>query len=279
MRLRIASILVRHGDERYPDALGKLDAFQRERLPNAVRTTIVVDNALPRREVRMLDRDVVLIGGDNGQWEFSGWDRGIAMLDRLRVGVDLVHFVTSAFDTLYTDFISRFDEALLARVAEAGAACGHLDQRGEAMELFGYASDHWIRTSFFFLPPSAVRSLQSMVSCEPGPEVFTPDPARPFADAAPLCDEFKRFVTRWLTGDGTGQGVEWHSRFDLDHETLDHFQRKAATIFNEALLTVRLRELGYPVVDVTWLADELAKKGVAAIDWRRNWRDQLAARL
>ena len=66
---------------------------------------------------------------------------------------------------------------------------------------------------------------------------------------------------------------------DLDEDTLGYFKEKAATIFNEALLTVRLHELGYPVVDVTWLANELAKSGASQIDWKKHWRDQLAWRL
>jgi hypothetical protein len=279
VRLRIATILVRHGEERYSGALAALDAFYQRQLPDVIRTTIVVDSALPRREVRLLDENVMLVGGDNGYWEFWGWDRGLAQLERLGGRFDLVHFVTSAFDMLYTDFISHFDEPLLSHASAAGVALGHIDHRNEPMRLFGRESDHWIRTSFFFLPQPAVRALHSMVSCEPGPNIFSSDPSRPFLEEAPLADELKDFVTSWLTGEGTGQGVTWHSRFDLDHDTFEYFKQKATTIFNEALLTVRLHELGFPVIDVSWLSVELVQASAAQVDWKLPWREQLAPRL
>jgi hypothetical protein len=187
--------------------------------------------------------------------------------------------VTSAFDMLYTDFISHFDEPLLSHASAAGVALGHVDHRDEPMRLFGRESDHWIRTSFFFLPQPAVRALHSIVSCEPGPNIFSSDPSRPFLDEAPLADELKDIVTSWLTGEGTGQGVTWHSRFDLDHDTFEYFKQKATTIFNEALLTVRLHEFGFPVIDVSWLSVELAQASAAQVDWNLPWREQLAPRL
>lgn len=279
MNLRIATIFLRHGENRYPDALATLNDFYRRQLPGVTRTTIIVDNALPRRECRIIDPETLLVGGDNTYWEFSGWDRGLAQLDRLRGRVDLVHFVTSAFDMLYTDFIALFDAPLLAAAAANRAAVGHIDHRQDPMGLFDRSSDHWIRTSFFFLPPVAIDALHSMVSCQPSPEVFTADHSQPFHADAPISEDFQHFILSWLTGKGTGQGVTWHSRFDLDAETLGYFREKATTLFNEALLTVRLQELGYPVVDVTWLADELSKSGTAQIDWKRHWRDQLERRL
>jgi hypothetical protein len=279
MRLRIGVIFARHGHERYPDALPKLDDFYRHQLPNAVRTTIVVDNALPRSAIQLLDSDTLLIGGDNSHWEFSAWDRGLAHLDRMRVSVDLVHFVTSAFDTLYTEFITRFDEALLCAAAAADAAVGHIDHYNEPTRIFGHDNQHWIRSSFFFLTPPGVHALHSMVCCEDTEGIFSDDPAHPFEEASPLSENFRKLVLDWLTGEGTGQDVTWHSRFDLDRKTLPYFKQKARAILNESMLSVRIRKLGYPMVDASWLASQLADCGPSRVDWQEPWQVQLATRM
>ncbi len=278
MRLRIATVLARHGRERYPDALAKLDDFYDRQLPDAVRTTVVVDNLLPRSELHVLGRDALLIGGDNAYWEFSAWDRGLAQLDRMRQSVDLVHLVTSAFDTLYTDFIWRFDEALLRAAASATAAVGHIDYYDEPVEIFGQESQHWIRSSFFFLTPAAVHALRSMVSFEQTDLLFSDDPTRPFCEKAPISTRFQQYILSWLTSEGTGQGVTWHSHFELNSETLRYFQQKATTIVNENMLSLRLRMLGYPVVDASWLASQLTAAGETQIQWEQPWRDQVTNR-
>ena len=100
-----------------------------------------------------------------------------------------------------------------------------------------------------------------------------------FRSDAPLSQNYRDYIRSWLTGDGTGQGVVWHSRFDLADETLDLFRTKALAIVNEHMITVRLRELGYPVVDVTWLANRLTGRDPGEIDWHTPWDRQVAERF
>lgn len=278
MRLRIATVFIRYGADHYPDALSKLDDFYARQLPDVVRTTIIIDNRLPRTTLQTLGPDRFLIGGDNSYWEFSAWDRGLVLLERLRQSVDLVHFVTSAFDRLYTDFILRVDQNLLQAAAAADAAVGHLDYYDEPVALGGEAAQHWLRTSFFFLPPTAVLTLRSMVSFEDAEAVFSDDPDQPFRVDSPLSNRFQEYILGWLTGKGTGQGVTWHSRFDLTIETLPYFRAKTLTLLNEYLLTRRLEKLGYAVIDIGWLASQLATSVGSPIDWELPWHDQLSAR-
>ena len=69
--------------------------------------------------------------------------------------------------------------------------------------------------------------------------------AAPFRADAPISDAYRRAILGWLTGDGTGQGVEWHSRFRLVESTLPLFESKTMAIMNEQLLTNRLRAQGW----------------------------------
>ncbi len=275
MRLRVGCVLARYGVDQYADALEKVDCFYAEHLPDVVRTTVVVDNALPRTKLRMLRSDTTLIGGDNSYWEFSAWDRGLAQLDRMKERVDLIHVVTSAFDTLYTGYIDKFNSSLLKEVSRAKACVGHIDHFDRPVEVLARESQHWIRTSFFFLPASAILALRSMVSFEHTEERFTADPAHPFKANAPISKQFQDYILSWLTGEGTGQGVTWHSRFTLNDETFPYFRAKALAMVNEHLLSLRLRELGFPLIDVGWLAGQIDSSRSPNVDWARPWRGQL----
>jgi len=268
------------GHERsvYLDALAKIDALFAARVPNAIRTTVVVDNSLPRSEFERLSPTSVIVGGDNSLREFSAWDRGLAYLDRTRENPDLVHFATSAFDSLYTGYLDRFSEEMLVASRSARAVVGHVDYYAEPVEILGRTSQQWMRTSFFFAPLEAVHALRSVVSFERSDALFTDDPASPFRSGAPISKSLQRYILSWLTGEGTGQGVVWHSRFDLTEDTLSLFRTKTLAILNEHLLSIRLRELGYPVADVLWLATQLTLKPAEKIEWQRPWKRQIEER-
>lgn len=278
MRLRIATVLVGHERQVYLEKARKIDALLSATVPNAVREMVIVDNARPRIEFERVDESTVIVGGDNSLREFSAWDRGLAQLERTRSNPDLVHFATSAYDALYSSYLECFDARLLAASLAARAVVGHVDYYDDPVEVVGRASQPWLRTSYFFVPMEAVRAIRSMVSFEDPGALFTGDPARPFRQDAPVCERYQGYILSWLTGDGTGQGVVWHSRFDLTKETLPTFEAKAMAIVNEHLLSVRLREAGYPVVDVSWLAGRLVSGGVQEVEWNRPWQSQVAER-
>jgi hypothetical protein len=278
VRVRVATILVGHERPVYLEALAKIDVFFEEKLPNSIRSTIIVDNSRPRCEFERIAPHSVIIGGDNSLREFSAWDRGLAYLDRTRQNPDLVHFATSAFDSLYTGYLDRFGAQLLDAARGARAVVGHIDYYDEPIEILGRESQEWIRSSFFFVPLEAVQMLRSVVSFERPEQLFTDDPSAPFRLDAPISKGLQGFIISWLTGEGTGQGVVWHSRFELSPETLPLFQAKTVAILNEHLFSLRLRELSYPIVDVGWLAGQLAEHPVEKIDWYRSWKVQVSER-
>jgi hypothetical protein len=275
--LRVLTILARFGSEQYAGAEKTIaDLFARQ-MPQIERRVVIVDNALPRHVIEER-RESVLIGGDNAAREFSGFDRAIDFVGSEIWTYDLVHFATSAFYTLYVAYLERFDTALLQAAAGWPACIGHIDCYDESIGLRGFRAQHWIRSCFFFLPPSEVKALGSLVSVPPDVAWFSGNPQQPFCDDAPLTQRYRDYITRWLTGSGVGQGVEWHSRFALTHETLRAFEQKAVAILNEQMLSVRLQALGCRLVDVTWLSTMLRKRaGVERLS-NTSWREQLAGR-
>jgi len=278
MSLRIATLFVRHGTAKYTDSLDALLAHYARHLPSVEREILVIDNALPESHVEPKKDGVTLIGGSNEHWEFSAWDSGIRFLGSRLRGFDVVHLVTSAFRELYNDYIDLCDERLLSSVRRRSIALGHIDHYGEPVHFLGRVSQSWIRTSFLFLPPHELAMLGSLVSVRDEAQFFGGDAAAPFLPDAPLNAGYRQNILGWLTGAGTGQGTEWHSRFNLTAETLPRFRAKAMAILNEHALSIRLREQGCATVDVTWLANQRKAGRQADAAWP-HWSEQVARRF
>ncbi|KQW62187.1 hypothetical protein [Variovorax sp. Root411] len=253
-KLKIVTLLVRHGTSKYPNALEDIEALFARQLPDVVHDCVIVDNTLSPGHEETLQPGVTLIGGSNSAWEFSAWDSGVAYLGSRLHAYDFVHLATSAFKQLYIAYLERFDGRMLDLLAGRGVAIGHIDYYNEPVELLGVGCQSWLRTSFVFLSPTEVKLLGSFVSVTSGVDFFSGDPQSPFQENAPISSEYRRNILGWLTGDGTEQGVEWHSRFKLDIDTLPFFESKTLAIFNEQMLSNRLRAQGCRLVDATWAA-------------------------
>src|SRR4051794_6713316 len=183
--MRILSILVRHGVDRYSQAEQEIAAIFARQLPDVTRDVIVVDNALPPETVSC-EGARTLIGGDNRVREFTGFDRALAHVGRDLNAYDFVHFATSAFNTLYTSYLERFTPEVLRATAGRPLCLGHIDCYNEPVRVGRYTSQHWIRSCFFFLPPAMVRALGTFVSEPDGGRFFSGDPSAPFLATAPI---------------------------------------------------------------------------------------------
>ena len=275
--MRLLTILLRFGTDKYPRAEAHLNELFERHLAGISRELVVVDNAQPPG---YLERNGgrTLIGGDNRFREFSGFDRAVAHVGRDIRAYDLVQCVTDAFHTLYVDYLERFDTALLEAMAGRPVAVGHIDCYNDPIQIFGIHSQHWIRTGYFFLSPDDVLGLGSFVGVREPERFFSGNPAEPFRADAPLSRRYQEYLIDWITGQSLGQGVQWHSSFALTDETLPSFEQKALAIMNEQMLGIRLRAMRCRVVDVTWLSTTLKGGTADMVDWSADWRRQLAGR-
>jgi hypothetical protein len=275
--MRVLTILVRFGTESYPRAERQLSALVGRQLPEVEQHLLVVDNALPRGYVETAGRRT-LIGGDNTCREFSGFDRALEFIGHDIWRFSLVHFVTDAFHTLYVDYLDRFDGGLLRAIEGRSVCVGHIDCYNEPVRLLEFSSQHWIRTCFFFMPPAEARTLGSFVTIRDTRGFFSGDPSSPFRADAPASEAYRKYLIDWIVGQDIGQGVTWHSSFALGPDTLPAFERKAHSIMNEHLVSIRLRAMGCRLVDVTWLSTVLRHQRPEDVRWDTSWRDQLANR-
>jgi hypothetical protein len=218
-----------------------------------------------------------VLGGDNRSWEFSAIDAALEFVGNGLRRYDLVNIATSAFRQLYVGYLDRFQPALIDAIGGRPVCLGHIDCYNEPVRVLGFVSQHWMRTSCLFLPPSELQILGSVQSAGNRARWFSGEAERPFRADAPLSANYQRLIFDWLTGRDTGQGVTWHSQIGLHAEGLALFEQKALTLLNEHLLSARLRAAGCHLVDVTWLATEM-KARVRKVDWRTPWWEQIATR-
>jgi hypothetical protein len=276
--MNIASIFLRHGTKKYPDSEElMLDLFRR-RMPGVEQDIAIVDTALPEGYRERTAANTTTLGCNGEFSEFSAADVALQWFGPRLWSYDLVHIATAAFHTLYTSYLERFDTLMLESILGRPVCVGHIDCYNEPVSLFSYRSQHWLRTSFLFLPPGELLSLGSLASFRDKDRVFSGDPQKPFRADAPLSENYRDYIVDWLVGRDIGQGVTWHSGFQLSLETLGEFERKTTAILNEHLFAIRLRALGCKIVDTTWLATEIAAAGPRKIRWSLGWREQLATR-
>lgn len=277
-KTRIVTLLVRHGTTKYSAALDDIKSLFARQFPDVVHECVVVDNSLNIDHVSELEPGVRLVGSSNVAWEFSAWDSGIEHLGDCLMDYDFVHLATSAFRQMYVKYLDRFDSRMLNLMRGRAAAVGHVDYYNSPVELMGCHCQAWLRTSFVMMPPTEIRLLGSLTSVRSGLPFFSGRAEAPFRDDAPVSEGYRQNILGWLTGDGTDQGNEWHSRFKLNAETLPFFESKTLAIFNEQMLSNRLRAQGCAVVDATWLATQSLRAVARQIDAFPDWRVQATQR-
>ena len=252
--MNILCLFVRHGTTAYPDSLSVLDRWYEKHGLLDQRTLWILDNALPADAptLQILQQGVVLRPGDNRAWEFSTWERAIIEAKAEGTNYDVVHFVTSAFNTLYTTYLDHFFAAMLDYVIERSVCLGHIDGYNMRVRLADTTSQAWIRTCFFFLPWSRVATISPWASYSDPTFIFVDPSSRQFRADAPIDENYQSSIASWLEGGSIG-GHTWHTPVSHGLEENIRFQRKTLAILNEHRLAITLRKAGIRLVDFCWL--------------------------
>jgi len=251
--VKILCLFVRHGSEQYPDALPLLDQWYERHGLLGERTLWIIDNARPPGQLpQALGPRILLRSGDNQAWEFSAWSQAIRQAQTEGVRCDLVHFVTSAYNTLYTEYLQHFRPDMLAYVTAHNSCLGHIDSSPQPNRLGPTESQYWTRTCFFFLSWATAQRVNPWAAFGQPELFFAGADSRQFRPDAPLSADYRSHITSWLEGQEMG-GHTWHSPVgDGAHENR-RFQLKALAILNEHRLAITLRAAGIRLVDFCWL--------------------------
>jgi hypothetical protein len=250
--MKVLCLFVRHGIEQYPNAIAELDAWYAKQGLLEQRLLWIIDNSLPQgTPPQEIGPAVILRAGDNSAWEFSAWASAIEDA-RLLPRVEVVHFVTSAFNTLYTRYLEHFRPEMLSFVTERRVCMGHIDSYSQPVFIRGIPSSSWIRTCFFFLNRDLAFTPRPWAPFADESEVFKTGDGRVFRPEAPLSADYQAYITRWLEGHDQG-GHQWHSAVGRGAEEAQRFRRKTLAILNEHQLAIQLRSEGIALTDFCWL--------------------------
>ena len=253
--MRILSILVRYNTTKYPDALQQLINWQKNL--EARCDTIVVDNSITSECTQEIQKDVVLIRGDNSFWEFSAWDKGISYVANRLYNYDLVNFVSESFYQSLKIFrcLELMSSPILEKIINENIALGHIDAFPEPVTICNYVSRIWLCTAHFLLSPSTVDKLKSINSLSGNEHIFSGNINYPFCSDAIIDSAYQEYLVGWLTGSNKKPWplFNYHSKKSLNQKSLKLFQQKTTAIINEHLLTIRLLKLRCTIVDALWL--------------------------
>jgi hypothetical protein len=251
--VKILCLFVRHGTVAYPDALEVLDQWYEKHGLLDQRQLWILDNSLATDvPARGVAPGVELRTGDNEAWEFSTWERAVAEASAENSSYDIVHFVTSAFNTLYTGYLDHFFPDMLDYVIERNVCLGHVDGYDIPIRMGDVSSQSWIRTCFFFLPWKQASTMSPWATYRTPQLIFENSSSRQFRANAPIDKNYQARLVSWLEGDEMG-GHRWHTPVSRESADTSRFQYKTLAILNEHQLAINFRQAGIRLVDFCWL--------------------------
>ena len=253
MKPEIYLALVEFGQQREQAALDLLVSTLGRACTGAVVRTVVVDNALDGDGEREIADGFHRVNGDNTLREFSGWDRGIAWLER-RYPPAPESIVVLANDTVVrADKRDRVRGLPADRAAAAsrGALVGWIDEYPRPFELFGLTLRQWIDTSLVLAERRTLGALLPLA--QPlNDRVFADDWRAIFREPSPLSDNYRAYLKTYFFGDRTDGEFQhgWYAQEPLTEHNFEAFKMKLRCVFCEHLLSARARARAIPLVDI-----------------------------
>ncbi len=248
-KLNVLCLFLRYGINDHPQGLPDLQNWYDKKMSGTNVTTWIIDNKLEGEGGGIdLVTGFRLLSGNNEQREFSAFQKVLSQHREEIEAYDVVHFVTSAFNTLFTEYLDYFFVDQLEWVAHRPICLGHIDSYDEPIQIAGETSQSWIRTCFFFMSPETAYSIPNIVSFQEEEQFF--DASGEFLNESSLSENYRQYIAEWLTGK-TIQGVSWHSKIPDTRS----FKGKTLAILNEHMLGIRLRKAGISLVDYFWLKE------------------------
>jgi hypothetical protein len=248
--INLAILYVEYDKKKYPNSLMRLQKCLDKIRAN--KRLCVIDNSSDddREE---LGNNFVKISGDNSNWEFSGWQKGINYLNKNNVDYDIVLFVNDSFQSYGANFIEKYTIEPFIEKAVGNNFCfgevnnGYL-KRNSGFQIYDYEFDSWMRTNAFFIPKTIIKPLGNLCTIDNYKinDFISDEASSPyFLETAPMNEALKVHILDWLTD-------KWHGKFDLK-SNWNLFRLKTKSILNEKLLSARIIKEKFDIVDIASL--------------------------
>ncbi len=215
------------------------------RLPGP-KTFVYIDNSVPSTVVQQVGENEFAIGGDNTYLEFSGWQRGLDFARERGLLGDACLFANDQF--LHQSLFHRrlVNSAALECALRYDAMVGQRMIPPVTGQILGNPIIPYVRTHLFLVSSRVLDKLSSLLSLDQRAihQLFLDgyDPAVPlFRSDAPISKSIRDLITSHLHS-------SWYRKKPYTAEHFDALRAKAISILNAFLLSVRVHQMGYPLL-------------------------------
>lgn len=194
--------------------------------------------------------DQNVVHGDNSSYEFSGFDLGLQYAGE---DYDVCLFINDSFVTnSYFQNKKLLSIDTIDKCIQNNALVGKIDRldRLDEYKGFEYTINNcdvtsWVRTNCFYMTKEIIDGLSQLTTCTKNilnDHISENYQKSPFLKCSSISIFLQCQMIKYFT-------KFWHSARPINKENWETWRFKVLGILNEKLLTYRVRELGYEVID------------------------------
>ncbi len=226
--------------KKYPHARDAVERLIR-RMPGYDVTLIAIDNFGEGRPAEQISPTCFEMGGDNTQWEFSGWQVGLDFIRRRGFDCDVVLFVNDSFLNKTADgydfdwYAHSYNTIMLDRVTPL-SALGRIWKSEGPHRIRGIPVPYYLQTHFFALGVELCRELAMPFVKDAEANGLLPLEwdGKWFTESALINEEMKDDIIRHLTS-------VWKFKRSVGPDTWPILRGKTVAMLNERLLMTYLQ--------------------------------------
>jgi len=166
MKPDLVVLFQEYDPERYPESFSLLQSYLNKGYIGQL-TYLRIDNRNQGDYVQRISDSVYKVGGDNSSREFSGWQRGLDVLNALAPDYRLVLFVNEAFLNPGRSFLEkRAGPFLFLKPLVCRAAVGRIQEADTKIFAFGRDVSRWLCTNSFLMPRKILEEIKNVVTID-----------------------------------------------------------------------------------------------------------------
>lgn len=233
-RLKIAVVYLQYDVSKYTDSVPYV--FGQLNKVSAEKTYVIIDNKNCKKNTEVFG-NIHILGGDNANWEFSGWQKGLAYVKK-NIDCNIVLFLNDSLRSYDHPVLEEETlEDMMLFCLNENSLCGKIDSIDKSMDLsfLGYNVNSWICSNAFFgsFDVFSKVNIDNTASFEIDKIVKSVDQ---FLECSDLSLGLRKHIYLWLS-------EYWHSNFD-PRANVGLFKNKTKAILNEKLLTAKAKDKG-----------------------------------
>ena len=205
---------------------------------------VVIDNK--RENLNKLKaKNISIISGDNSNWEFSGWQKGLNYSKQNHY--DLTLIINDSFLNYGIKTIDKYlTQDLLSVLKKHDLVFGKIDGLNLSNKNFSVDNtkfNNWICSNAIILPNKILQKISIDSSSEIKIDSLIEDgnELNSFLNSSRISIDLKNHIINWLT-------KGWHSKFKIE-SNVELFKKKTQCIINELLLTSKIKNTGAKILN------------------------------